>query len=69
MSNKLDFNFTNAITVNRPYRKPSRIIPRLLVVALVLVGISALAVVKWDHAQSYLFEKPQPAYNPLYDEH
>jgi hypothetical protein len=69
MSNKLDFNFTNAITVNRPYRKPSRIIPRLLVAALVLVGISTFVVVKWDPAQSFLYEKPQPVYNPLYDEH
>jgi len=69
MNNKLDFNFTNAITVHPPYRRTSRIIPRLVIMGLLLMGISAFAVMKWDPAQRLFSEKPQTVYNPLYDEH
>jgi len=69
MSDKLDFNFTNAITVNRPYRRTSRVFSRLIIAAAVLVGIVAFSHLRWDPAGMFL-SRPTPAeINPLYDAH
>lgn len=71
MSDKLDFTFTNAISVHRPYRKTSRILPRLVMIAAVLAGIAAFSVVRWVPVDTLFISPPatEIEVNPLYDAH
>ncbi|XDZ64902.1 hypothetical protein AB8880_08180 [Alphaproteobacteria bacterium LSUCC0684] len=69
MSDKLDFTFTNAITVNRPYRRTSRVFPRLVLVIAVLVGLVVFSQIRWDPAGMLLSRLTPAEVNPLYDDH
>jgi len=69
MNNKLDFTFTNAISLGRPQRRTSPITTRRVIIAGLLLTLSVFAYARWEPMLLNVLPITQNETNPLYDEH